>query len=272
MIIYALTYTFAFILTRYAEVFKNKYENSKKKSTLAGFLLCFLGIFILLTLLGSLRYDVGYDYLSYNDNINAYRDNGVLMAKEPLTKLFVILAVKLENGNWLFFFLFNFLTNLGFLLAIFINKDNRFLIRMFVFLFYAMYLTSFNQIRQSFGIAFGILAFSIFYNYKNSFAIILSFVIGIISTLAHYSEILNLLILLILLLFRYFGDKIPMKKLISVGFGIIILSPLIAMLVKVTLENLPLLSQYANYLTPYDNSAPIIVRFFGCLGIYILPK
>lgn len=271
MVIYILVYTLTFLMTHFAEVTKRKYDISKNKWTLAGFLSLIAGIYIVITLPMVLRYGIGMDYFGDLSILNTYLETGQFNQIELLTRLFAFTIKECNLDPHFYFVFFAIFTNIGFLSAIFINKDNKFMIRMFVYMFYAIYFSSYNQMRQSFGIAYGCLAFSIFYNYRGLRSFIIALLVSIFSMMTHYSEIINVFIILILYGVRHYNHKIKMNRLFIFGFAFVLISPILMFLFREIIEYIPFLSKYAGYLTNVDYSAKPLTKFFGTIGIFTIP-
>lgn len=271
MLIYLGVYFSVFLLTFFAQNIKSDFDKNKKKAKLLIFIILVFLIYVILVLPSVFRYGIGLDYFGDSNTITNYKLTGTFARTELITALFGKIVYEYNLDNHYYFVFFAIFTNLGFVLAIFINKDNKFLIRMYVLLCYAIYITSYNQVRQSFGVAFGMLAFSIFYNYRSRTSILIAYLVAIISALTHYSEIINLFLLSILYAFRYFNKYIKMKNLMITGYILIIISPIILMIVKEMLELIPIYNKYSIYLTPNDNSAIVELRYFGSFYIYIVP-
>ncbi len=271
MLIYLGVYFSVFLLTFFAQNIKSDFDKNKKKDKLLIFIILVFLIYVILVLPSVFRYGIGLDYFGDLNTITNYKLTGTFARTELITALFGKIVYEYNLDNHYYFVFFAIFTNLGFVLAIFINKDNKFLIRMYVLLCYAIYITSYNQVRQSFGVAFGMLAFSIFYNYRSRTSILIAYLVAIISALTHYSEIINLFLLSILYAFRYFNKYIEMKNLMITGYILIIISPIILMIVKEMLELIPIYNKYSIYLTSNDNSAIVELRYFGSFYIYIVP-
>ncbi|MDY4937395.1 MAG: EpsG family protein [Candidatus Onthovivens sp.] len=259
------------MLTFFAQNIKSDFDKNKKKAKLLIFIILVFLIYVILVLPSVFRYGIGLDYFGDLNTITNYKLTGTFARTELITALFGKIVYEYNLDNHYYFVFFAIFTNLGFVLAIFINKDNKFLIRMYVLLCYAIYITSYNQVRQSFGVAFGMLAFSIFYNYRSRTSILIAYLVAIISALTHYSEIINLFLLSILYAFRYFNKYIKMKNLMITGYILIIISPIILMIAKEMLELIPIYNKYSIYLTSNDNSAIVELRYFGSFYIYIVP-
>ncbi len=271
MLIYLGVYFSVFLLTFFAQNIKSDFDKNKKKAKLLIFIILVFLIYVILVLPSVFRYGIGLDYFGDLNTITNYKLTGTFARTELITALFGKIVYEYNLDNHYYFVFFAIFTNLGFVLAIFINKDNKFLIRMYVLLCYAIYITSYNQVRQSFGVAFGMLAFSIFYNYRSRTSILIAYLVAIISALTHYSEIINLFLLSILYAFRYFNKYIKMKNLMITGYILIIISPIILMIAKEMLELIPIYNKYSIYLTSNDNSAIVELRYFGSFYIYIVP-
>ena len=271
MLIYLGVYFSVFLLTFFAQNIKSDFDKNKKKDKLLIFIILVFLIYVILVLPSVFRYGIGLDYFGDLNTITNYKLTGTFARTELITALFGKIVYEYNLDNHYYFVFFAIFTNLGFVLAIFINKDNKFLIRMYVLLCYAIYITSYNQVRQSFGVAFGMLAFSIFYNYRSRTSILIAYLVAIISALTHYSEIINLFLLSILYAFRYFNKYIKMKNLMITGYILIIISPIILMIAKEMLELIPFYNKYSIYLTSNDNSAIVELRYFGSFYIYIVP-
>ena len=271
MLIYLGVYFSVFLLTFFAQNIKSDFDKNKKKDKLLIFIILVFLIYVILVLPSVFRYGIGLDYFGDLNTITNYKLTGTFARTELITALFGKIVYEYNLDNHYYFVFFAIFTNLGFVLAIFINKDNKFLIRMYVLLCYAIYITSYNQVRQSFGVAFGMLAFSIFYNYRSRTSILIAYLVAIISALTHYSEIINLFLLSILYAFRYFNKYIEMKNLMITGYILIIISPIILMIVKEMLELITIYNTYSIYLTSNDNSAIVELRYFGSFYIYIVP-
>ena len=271
MLIYLGVYFSVFLLTFFAQNIKSDFDKNKKKDKLLIFIILVFLIYVILVLPSVFRYGIGLDYFGDLNTITNYKLTGTFARTELITVLFGKIVYEYNLDNHYYFVFFAIFTNLGFVLAIFINKDNKFLIRMYVLLCYAIYITSYNQVRQSFGVAFGMLAFSIFYNYRSRTSILIAYLVAIISALTHYSEIINLFLLSILYAFRYFNKYIKMKNLMITGYILIIISPIILMIAKEMLELIPFYNKYSIYLTSNDNSAIVELRYFGSFYIYIVP-
>lgn len=271
MLIYLGVYFLVFLLTYIAQNLKKDFDNSKRKFKFVIFLFVIFLIYIILVLPSVFRYGIGLDYFGDEKTLFSYKATGVFSRHELITALFGKIVYEFNLDNHYYFVFFALTTNLGFILAIFINRDNKFLIRMYVLLCYSIYITSYNQVRQSFGVAYGMLAFSIFYNYKSRTSILLAYLIVFISALTHYSEIINVLLLSVLYVFRHFNKYIKMKNLMIAGYILIICSPLIIIGVREILELIPIYNKYTIYLTLNDNSTIVELRYFGSFFIYIVP-
>lgn len=271
MLVYLGVYFLVFLLTFFAQNIKKDFDINKKKSNFIIFILLVFFIYIILVLPSVFRYGIGLDYFGDENTLNSYKTTGVFVRQELLTALFGRIVYEFNLDNHYYFVFFALFTNFAFVLSIFINKDNKFLIRMYVLLCYAIYITSYNQVRQSFGVALGMLAFSIFYNYKSRTSILIAYIVAVISSFTHYSEIINLLLLSILYIFRYFNKYIKMKYLMIVGYILIICSPLLVIGLREILELIPIYNKYVIYLTSNDSSTIVELRYFGSLYIYIVP-
>ena len=272
MLIYVAMYLCSFVLTWVAENKKKQYSTAKSKKNLAIFILCVVGIYLLLTAFSCFRYGIGYDYLSEERLIRFYIGSGFEPYRKEALNIMLMEWIKATNMDVHFFFVFYALfTNAAFLIAIFICRDNRFIIRMFVYLFYALYISSMNQVRQHFGIALGMLAVSIALNYRGFWYGVLSFLIASVSFLSHYSEVVNLLFLLFIYVFRNFNKHIKMKYLIYICIGCVVFAPMLLEIVRSILLHTKLLYKYAGYISSNDNSALDYIRFFGSLYIFIIP-
>ena len=174
MLVYIPTFLITFVCTWYATNFKERFNISKKKSDFAGFLILISVILIVLTFVSATRYGIGMDYL-YTDNrvLNVMREGIDISFNEKIVTLFAKAIINSGMPNYVFFLTFSIITNLAYIIAIFINKNNNYFISIFIYLFYYIYFNSFNQTRGSAAIALGILGFSIVYNFKSNAAILL---------------------------------------------------------------------------------------------------
>ena len=206
MLVYLPVYLFSFVGTYFAEIFKNRYQKDKHKSDLFKFILIVFLIFAILSLLSVTRYGIGRDYFfSDSFQLNNLRDGKPLTIGEPFIVYLMNFIVNHNLPNQVYFMILGLITNAFFIGAIFINKDNKFLLRMFVYIFYCLFISSLNQTRQSVGIALGMFSLALIINYFDKWYVhVIAFVIAICSIFFHYSEIINIVILLIYILFRLF--------------------------------------------------------------------
>ena len=150
MLVYLPVYLFSFVGTYFAEIFKSRYQKDKHKSDLFKFILIVFLIFAILSLLSVTRYGIGRDYFfSDSFQLNNLRDGKPLTIGEPFIVYLMNFIVNHNLPNQVYFVILGLITNAFFIGAIFINKDNKFLLRMFVYIFYCLFISSLNQTRQS---------------------------------------------------------------------------------------------------------------------------
>ena len=273
MLVYIPTFLITFVCTWYATNFKEKFNISKKKADFAWFLILISVIFIVLTFVSDTRYGIGMDYL-YTDNrvLNVMREGIDISFNEKIVTLFAKAIINSGMPNYVFFVTFSIITNLAYIIAIFINKNNNYFISIFIYLFYYIYFNSFNQTRGSAAIALGILGFSIVYNFKSNAATLFGYNFCILGVLLHYSEIINVVILTLFILIRHFSNKINTKKLLSFGFILIAISPILFIILKYTISYIPIINKYAYYFNPnYDQSSTPLLKFLGSFFTFIVP-
>lgn len=273
MLVYLPLYLFCFVGTHFAEMFKSKYDKEHNKSDLFKFSLIVFFIFLFLTLVSALRYGIGRDYFFSDEfQLNNYRDGKELLYSEPLIRLLATFVVDYNLPNQVYFAVLSVITNAAFIGAIFISKDNKFLLKMFVFIFYSLYISSFNQARQGVGIALGMFALNLLINYFDKrYTYIISFGVAILSMLFHTAEVINIAILIFYILFRKFGNKIKMKTVLIICFSLMALSPVLLITLKYTIEYIPFLSKYASYILGEDTSTEPVWRLLGSIFMYIVP-
>lgn len=273
MLVYLPVYLFSFVGTYFAEIFKNRYQKDKHKSNLFKFILIVFLIFAILSLLSVTRYGIGRDYFfSDSFQLNNLRDGKPLTIGEPFIVYLMNFIVNHNLPNQVYFVILGLITNAFFIGAIFINKDNKFLLRMFVYIFYCLFISSLNQTRQSVGIALGMFSLALIINYFDKWYVhVIAFVITICSIFFHYSEIINIVILLIYILFRLFIHKLKMKYLIVICFVIIAISPILLLILKYTIEYIPILNRYSSYILGEDTSTEKVWKILGSIFMYIVP-
>lgn len=273
MFIYIPLYLFCFVSTHFAECFKIRYQEEKKKKDLIYFLILVFAIFFALTFISVTRYGIGIDYFfSDNTQLNNMKDGLEPIYSEPLTLVIAKFVVNFNLPNQVYFVIFGFITNACFIAAIFINKDNKFLLRMFVLLCYCLYISSFNQVRQGAGIAIGMLGLSILINYYGKwYSFLLAYLLSFVSMLFHSSEIINIVLVTVYILMKQFGNKIKMTTVLVTCFTILALSPILLIVLKYTIEYIPFLNKYANYILGVDTSAEPIWKILGSIFMYIVP-
>ena len=259
MFVYTLTYVLAFVSTFFATKFKVSFDKEKKKKDLLFFILLGVLTFIILALPVCLRYGIGYDYLDIDTPVLQDLQNGLYQDKyrkiEFIPYILATQIVKHELPFELFFAIYGLLTNLNFVLAIYLSKKNDFMTKLFVFLFYALYVSQMNQMRQGLGISMGVLAFSILINYKDKkIGIVLAYLIALLSIGAHFTELFNLVILTIYLLVDKFGNKLSKNKLMVLTFGVIFVIPVLFIALKYTISYIPFIKRYAYFFTSEDTS------------------
>ena len=265
MLVYIPTIIISFICTWYATNFKEKYQISKKKFDLAMFFILVALIFIILSFVSGTRYGIGQDYF-YTDNrvLNLLKEGYDIKFNEKIVTLIAkLIVVELKLPNYIYFIFFSTITNLSYIIAIFINKKNQYFIQMFIYLFYYIYFNSFNQTRSSAAIALGILGFSIIFNYRNNVAILFGYNFALIGALIHYSEIINVLIITLFILIRHFSNKIKNDVIFIIGLIVVALTPIIFIILKYTINYIPILKNYAYYFNPnYDSSGTPLIKFY----------
>lgn len=273
MLVYLPVYLFSFVGAYFAEIFKTRYQIDRHKSDLFKFLLIVFFIFIILSLISITRYGIGRDYF-FSDlfQLNNLRDGKELTINEPFIVYLMEFIVRYNLPNQIYFVVLGLITNAFFIGAIFINKDNKFLLRMFVYIFYCLFISSLNQTRQSVGIALGMFSLALLINYFDKWYVyIISFLISLCSIFFHYSEIINIFILIVYILFRLFIHKLKMKYLIVICFFIIALSPVLLIILKYTIEYIPILNRYSSYILGEDTSTEPIWKILGSIFMYIVP-
>jgi len=274
MLVYIPTIIISFICTWYATNFKEKYQISKKKFDLAMFFILVALIFIILSFVSGTRYGIGQDYF-YTDNrvLNLLKEGYDIKFNEKIVTLIAkLIVVELKLPNYIYFIFFSIITNLSYIIAIFINKKNQYFIQMFIYLFYYIYFNSFSQTRSSAAIALGILGFSIIFNYRNNVAILFGYNFALIGALIHYSEIINVLIITLFILIRHFSNKIKNDVIFIIGLIVVALTPIIFIILKYTINYIPILKNYAYYFNPnYDSSGTPLIKFLTSLFSFIIP-
>ena len=275
MLVYIPAICLVFLFTFYAEKVKNMYDNSKKKGYLAAFIALVVGVFAVLFLVSGTRYGIGLDYFfTDNSNFNGLRDGVGEGYTEVLTNALAIAIINsgIENPNLYFFGFFAFFTCMAYVIAIYINKDNKYILPTFDLFFYMVFFTSMNQMRQSLGLAFGLLAFAIMYRWKNIWATLFSFAIIVIPILFHYSTILNFVPLIIYLIIRKWNNKFNSRILMTVMCGLIAFAPIAFFVIKYTLPYIPVFNKYTYFFDPnFDNTAPGFVKFLASIAMFIVP-
>ncbi|MDY2727991.1 MAG: EpsG family protein [Candidatus Onthovivens sp.] len=271
MLVYIPLYLISFVGTYYAQMFKNKYKESNSKKYFWFFIGLVSLIFICITLVSACRFNIGYDYIfSDNTELNNIRDGVATTIKEPIPLFVAKFVIKFGFSNQMYFVIYSIITNLFFILAIFINKDNNFMPRMFIFMCYALFLSTMNQVRQSPGIALGMFALAILINYYPKwYSIVISLGLAFTSCLFHYAEIINVAIILIYILFRKLDKKISMRTTIIVCLCILAIAPILFFILKYTIQYIPFFKKYAGYFYP-DGNTTMLWTELGCFFMYIV--
>ena len=274
MLIYIPAFLITFVCGFYAENFKNKFQISKKRRDFAVFLILVLVIFLALFFVSGFRYGIAYDYF-FTDNrvLNAIREGMSEGFNEFFTNAIAkFLIINLGLPNSAYFILFSLLSVSCYVIAIFINRKNSYLLQIFILIFYSIFFNSINQVRSGAAIALGILAFSIVYNYRNVYTIILAYILCLLGTLIHYSEVINLVVLTLFLLIMQFGHKIKMKTILTTMIILVAITPILFLLLKYTIEYIPILNNYAYFFDPnFDATGTPLMKFLSGFFTYIIP-
>ena len=271
MLVYIPCYLLTFVGTFFAERFKNFYVNTKKVSYFIYFLLFVLLVFLSLFFVSAFRYNLGEDYaivIKILENIQNGGEGFKEILTTSLAKLYFKLGLPIETH----FYVISFLTIFGYCVGVFINKDNKFILPMMIIMFYAIFLNSLNQDRSGVGISLGLISFSLIYNYRNKWVIILSYLIALLSGFFHYSELINLFIITAYLLITKFNKKINTKILLTSLVILVAFAPLLYYGFINIIEYIPILKNYAYYFVPgRDTTATPVLKFFATFLIYLVP-
>ncbi len=275
MLVYIPSFLISIFSAYFAGFFKNKYDFDKKnKKYLVYFILLIFAIFLALFIPSAFRYGIAYDYFYTDDRVLNEIRNGVEGTgfNEVFVTLLAKLIVNLNLTNQAYFILLSFITVVSFLVGIFINKKNEFLLPTVILIFYGLYINTLNQVRSGVGISLGILAFSIIYNFKNKWTIVLAYLLCAIGTLFHYSEFINFVIITLYLLINKFNNKLNNKVLLTILICLIAVTPFLFIILKYTIDYIPILKNYSYYFSPNgDVTFSVLAQSFGTLFLFAIP-